>query len=296
MEKLILNLPFFPGFYESILSRTLDYAVESQAENEIERESSQEYYPDEYYPDELRLDHSDLWDSVNYGDAYRDIARDYVESFDNWMNAELNTPSGSFEFESMTMPREYNFETDRVFVYASREVMESLAASVDATKLQETIESRHKSRSGFISFYSDSLDDWQEKLADGLDSLDHNELATILCAAIADNVDEDSDWQMTICESIIENNYSYLDSHMDWTGYESKCQQWRAEKLAALIADNPDQAARLIASSDKVAALESLACEELDAATLNEWRCKDETRPYRCPITADLFAREGESA
>lgn len=292
MTKLIVNLPFFPGFYESVLSQTLDCAVNREAEDQVERESSQEYYPDEFWPDELQLDHSELRDSVDYGDANLAMARDYVAAFDHWMNQQFDTPSGSFEFESMTSPRFYNFETDRVFVYASREVMESFAASVDVAKLQKTIESRHKSRSGFISFYSDSLDDWQEKLSDGLDSLDHNELATVLCAAIADKVEDNSDWQMTICEFIMESDYEYIDKHCDWQGYETKCQQWRAEKLATLIKENPDQAARLIAAHEKVAALESLACEELDSDILALWRGRDEKKPYRCPVTADLFAGE----
>jgi hypothetical protein len=299
-QTLIVNLPFFPGFYESILSQTLDYAVERESEYQVERESSKEYYPDEYWPDELRLDHSELWDSVCYSTTYEAMARDYAESFDRWMNDNFDTAIGSFTFESMTSPRYYNFETDRLFVNVHLDVMQSLADKVDLAKLSETIEERHKSRSGFISFYSDSLADWQEKLEDGLETLDHNELATILCAAIADKVKDESRYgdgfNWTLCESIFEHDYVYLDQHCDWQGYADKCQQWRAEKLASLIADDPDQAARLIAGCDKVAALESLAVDELDDATRKAWQGREDSKPYRCPVTQDLFEGEGNAA
>jgi hypothetical protein len=300
MNNLIVNLPLFPGFYESILSQSLDHAVTQEAENLAERESSEEYYPDEFWPQELRLDHSEFWDSVSFGDAYTDMARDWVQAFDLWMNENMGTPEGSFTFESMTSPRFYNFETDRVFCFVPQSVMESLYAGIDVEKLRETIESRHTSRSGFISFYENDLDSWQEKIAEGLQYLDHNELQTILCAAIADLVAEESRYgeglNWTLCESIMESDYEYLDRHTDWQGYESKCQQWRAEKLAALIETDADQAARLIAGCERVAALESLAVAELDSDTRALWQGKLDARPYRCPETADLFAGERGAA
>lgn len=294
---VVANLPFFPGFYESILSGIMDSAVESEADNLVEKESYAEYYPETYFPDELRLDHSDLWDSVSYGDAYREIAQDYCEAFDQWAQDNLATPVNSFVFESMTSPREYNFETDRLFVTIPLAVMETLAKGVDVAKLQETIERRHKSRSGFISFYADDLESWQDKIADGIESLDHNELGTILCAAIAPHIDNDSDWQWQLCESLMENDYQYLDKHCDWQGYETACQYERANKLAKIICEDPDNAARLIASCERIAELEAMALEssEMDSDCLAAWQGKQEARAYRCPNTIDMFSGEGES-
>lgn len=293
-QTVIVNLPFFPGFYDPILSGIMDWAVEREAENMVEKESSQKYYPETYFPESLRLDHSDLWEHVNYGDAYREIAKDYCESFDQWAHDNLETPLGSFVFESMDSPRECNFTTDRVYVTVPLVVMETLANGVDVAKLAETIESRHKSYDGFISFYSHDLESWQDKIADGLDCLDHNELATILCAAIAPHIDSQSDWQWELCERLVEYDYEYLDRHFDWAAYETACQQSRADKLAALIVADPDSAARLVAGCERIAALESLALEsdEMEPEALGAWQGKQESRAYRCPVTVDMFSGE----
>jgi hypothetical protein len=297
MTNLVVNLPFFHGFYESALSQIMDNAVEYEVYNLVEKEESQEYYPESYWPEALRLDHSDLWESVSYDTAYRAIAKDWASGFDDWMNDNLGTPVNSFTFESMTSPRFYNFETDRLFVTVPVSVMESLYQGIQADKLKEIIDSRHSSRSGFISFYSADWDDWQNKLSDGLAGLDHNELATLLCAAIAPHIDERDDWLWSIDESVAPNGGQYLDSHCDWEGYETKCKQWRADKLARIIGENPDNAARLIAGCERIAALESLALEsdEMDSEALQVWQGKQEVRAYRCTETRDMFADYGSA-
>lgn len=296
-ETVTINLPFFPGFYEAILSGILDSAVEREAENMVEKEESQTYYPETYFPEALRLDHSDLWEHVSYSDAYREIAKDYCEVFDQWMNDNLETPLGSFTFESMDSPREYNFTTDRVYVTCPIAVIDSLYAGIDIAKLQAAIAARHTSRSGFISFYPDDLETWQDKIRDGLAGLDHNELGTILSAAIAPHVDNARDWQWELCESLAEYDYQYLDSHMDWQSYETACQQARADKLAALIVADMDEAARLVVGCDRIAALESMALESdaMDDESRIDWQGKEEPRAYRCPFTVDMFSGEGES-
>lgn len=296
-ETVTINLPFFPGFYESILSGILDSAVERETEYMVEKESSQRYYPETYFPEALRLDHSDLWEHVSYSDAYRDIAKDYCEVFDQWMNDNLETPLGSFKFESMDSPREYNFTTDRVYVTCPLAVIDSLYAGIDVAKLQATIEARHTSRDGFCSFYSNDLETWQDKASDGLAELDHNELGTILSAAIAPHVDNARDWQWELCESLAEHDYQYLDSHTDWQGYETACQRARADKLAALIVADMDEAARLVAGCERIAALETMALESdaMDDESRIDWQGKEETRAYRYPLTIDMFSGEGES-
>jgi len=289
---VIVNLPFFPGFYESMLSGIMDSAVESEAYNLREQEESQECYPESYWPDALRLDHSDLWAHVNYSDAYRDIAQDYCQAFDVWAQDNLATPANAFAFESMTSPREYNFTTDRLFVTVPLSVMETLCKGIDVAKLESTIKARHSSRDGFISFYDNDLETWQDKISDGLENLDHNELGTILSAAIAPHVDNESDWQWQLCESLMEHDYQYLDSHMDWQGYETACQQARGDNLAKIICEDPDNAARLIAGCERIAALESLALEsdDMDSDCIADWQGKQEGRAYRCPKTIDMFA------
>lgn len=286
MTKLVVNLPLFPGFYESILSQSLDHAVTSEAENLSEREESQQYYPETYFPEELRLDYSFLWEFVNHGDAYRQMAKDYAESFDQWMNVNCGTPEGAFAYESMIRPREYNYTTDRLFVEVPLAVMQSLFAGIDRAKLAQVIESRHSSRDGFASFYSNDIESWE---LDDLESLDHNELGTILCAAIAGQIDGENEFNWTLCESIIEQDYTYLDANTDWEGLQQRATEERAKLLAAIIESDIDHAARLIASDERIAELETLAMDELDSETKAQWAGKSDKIAYRCPVTADLF-------
>lgn len=297
MTNLIVNLPFFPGFYDSILSGLLDSAEERESEYAAEKEQSAEYYPESYWPESMQLDSGEhaqiMFDCMSYGDAYREMASDYCESFDNWMNDNFETPLDSFKFESMDSPREYNFRTDRVYVTVSMSVMQKLWQGINREKLAETIEARHKSRDGFISFYEHDIESWLERIeSDGLESLDHNELGTLLCAAIAETVESESDFNWTICEPIAETDYEYVDKHCDWQAYETKQRQARVEKLAALMAEDCDHAARLIASHEKVAELMPMALAELDNEARNQWADKLESVAYRCPLTADMFAGE----
>lgn len=293
-HTVIVNVPFFPGFYESDLSGALDIAQEREVEYNEERESSQEYHPDTFWPEELRLTGwqygEPLSDCTDYSAAYEAMARDWCESFDNWAMENIDTPANTFVFESMTSPRFYNFETDRVFCTVPLAVMESLWQGIDRDKLQAVIERRHKSRSGFISFYDSDIESWLEKSpAD----MDHNELGTVLVAAMVQAVfDDDSDLQWQICEPILENDYEYLHKHCDWQKLESKLRELRVELLAKLIEENPGQAARYIGPYERVAELLPDALAECDSDTQAAWQEKADSRPYRCPVTIDMFAGE----
>lgn len=275
-----IQVPFFPGFYESILSQALDNAVTCEAENLSERESSQEYYPDEYWPEPLRLDHSDLWQAVDYRAAYEQMAADWCSALDDWLSDTIDTKPGSFTYESMDSPRYYNFMTDRVYITASLELMQRLYDQCDKTRLSDIIKSRHTSRSGFISHYSNSLPEWQEK---PLGEWDHNELGTLLCAVIPEQPDE---WEL--CESIMERDYEYLDRALDWQKYESDCEQARAEKFARWIESDCEAAYKASQACERIAALVPLAMEELSNESREEWEAMADIVPYRCPFTMEL--------
>lgn len=293
-DTVIVNVPFFPGFYESILSQALDHVQEREVDYNDERESLQEYYPETYWPEELRLTSwqygEPLSDCTNYSAAYEAMARDWCESFDDWAMDNLATPANAFTFESMISPRFYNFETDRVFCTVPLAVMESLWQGLGRDKLQSVIESRHKSRSGFISFYDSDIESWLEKSPV---DMDHNELGTLLVAAMAQaGFGDDSDIQWQLCEPILENDYQYLDQHCNWQKLESKLRELRVELLANLLESDPDQAARYIAAHERVAELLPDALTECDSDTQAAWQEKVDSRPYRCPVTPDLFAGE----
>ena len=291
-DSVIVNLPFFPGFYESMLSQTVDSAEERQAEYDAEKEESAEFYPETYQPEELRLSASDyseiMLDCMNYRAAYEAMASDYCDAFDNWAADNLATARGSFKFESMDSPREYNFTTDRVYVTVPLAIMESLYRGLDRDKLREMIEERHTSRSGFISFYSNDIDEWEEK---EISEFDHNELGTILSAAMAPHIDDNRDFNWQLCESLFETDYEYVDSHCDWRKYEEKTREARAVKLAAWMQEDSEAAARHLTADSGARELLALALDELDSADRAEWESQFEAyaaNHYRCPLTLEL--------
>lgn len=294
VETVIVNLPFFPGFYESMLSRTLDHAEERQGECDAEKEGSEEYYPETYQPEKLRLSAADycdiMLDCMDYRGAHEAMAKDYCDAFDSWAAQNIGTPEGSFVFESMDSPREYNFTTDRVYCTVPLSVMEQLRSGIDHSTMAEMIKERHSSRSGFISFYSNDVASWDDKeTAD----FDHNELGTVLSAAMVPHVESNRDFNWTICEGIFETDYEYVDNHCDWKKHESKVTEKRAEKLAAWIKNDPDAAAaHLQRDSAARETLLPLAMDEMDTSEREAWETAFNVYAdahYRCPVTRDLF-------
>lgn len=255
-----VNVPF-PGFYESTLSHDLDSAEEmmtSDDSNEANAELEQ--------PELLRLDSNDLaeclFDAMDYGAAHGAMARDYAEAFDslagellgfgrkmrrrvfNAKTGKITATGGEYvqptiraEYEEMTSPREYNFGTDRLFMQVPLVIMRQLfkrSAANEHSTLRTCIEERFTSRSGFSSFYTTDLDSW---LAKPLAQWDHNELGTLLIAALEDagvNDDADSYYETLagrIAEDMNESAYSAVDQACDWPKYEAAKQAKRETLL-----------------------------------------------------------------
>jgi hypothetical protein len=153
MNKLESTIPF-NGFYESFISDDIDHQIGQQIEWDSDIYDLNE--------DEQQV----LWDSylsVNKGYFYNQIAEDYTNFYIDALNERLKGFTLNAKFSLLTSPKEYNFETDRIFI----EIEENHA--VDFIKyivknykkeLENTIEDRFRSRSGFISFYKNSIDLW----------------------------------------------------------------------------------------------------------------------------------------
>lgn len=300
VESVIINLPFFPGFYCSGLSETLDYAEERQGEYDAEKECSKEYYPDTFQPEELRIDASEyceiLMGAMDYRASHTAMASDYCAAFDNWAQENLGTPENAFQFESMDSPREYNFATDRVYVTCPLAVAESLLAGIDSDKLETVIKERFTSYDGFISHYSNRLSDWQAK---PLIDWDHNEYGTLLVAAIVPHIDSESEFNHSLCESIYEYDYEYVDQHCNWAKYESKIKELRAEKLAEWIETDPESAAKYVAQCKETLDILPIALGELDSESRQQWEAQAgiiAERFYRCPFTIDMFENREQGA
>lgn len=309
---LTVNLPFFPGFYESRLSAAIDWEEEGHVEN-VARESDHET-DESHLPEALHLDESDLasilFDVTDYRAAYLTLARDYVAALDlaageafgmsvkatrqryDWetKKSEPETyqrPSIRATFESMDSPREYNFTTDRVYAHIPLAVMRHILRQSKAeghATLARVIADNFTSRDGFSSFYSNDAADW---LAKPLQDWDHNELGHLLMAGLAlAGLDPESDeFGYEVTDKVIEDEgpYQAWERAVDWNKYEAKRLEARAPKLLAWIEADPDAFAAFAEKSpDIVASIIAADPDEFDGLELPEL-------PYRCPATPDLF-------
>jgi len=200
---MIINIPF-EGFYESKHSGELDSIEERFINYEIEERR------ENLEPEELG---DALYRSANYGLAFDHIARAYVVYFNEYIKEEYEIDL-ELKFESMTSPREYNFETDRVFCEISLEKAQLLFDSVPLYAIKQKIYTRFTSRSGFISSYPNRLEDWPT----AIEEWDHNQLGTLLVALLSDA--EDYDWK--IFEDMQEHNVydTAFDKCVDWVRYD----------------------------------------------------------------------------
>lgn len=170
---MVINIPF-RGFYNSWYS----YELDSIEENEVR-------YRCEYANDPLDMESREyaeiLSGNLNYQLACELIAKEYVEHFNEMIYDQFGIRL-DLEFESLSSPREYNFETDRIFCRISEEKAQELYAQIQADKFAATIKKRFTSCDGFISHYSNKIEDWIEK---PLLEWDYNELGTLLYALIS---------------------------------------------------------------------------------------------------------------
>ena len=153
MNKLESTIPF-DGFYESFISADIEYQMGQQIEWDCDiydlNESEEEILYNNYL-------------TVNTSYFYNQIAEDYTNLYIDALNERLKGFSLKANYKCFESPREYNFKTDRIFI----EIEENHA--VDFIKylvknykkeLEKKIEDRFRSRSGFISFYKNSIDLW----------------------------------------------------------------------------------------------------------------------------------------
>lgn len=201
--KTIAQIPF-PGFYESMINKGIDGAIESQVCSLMDEEFSE--------LSESEIDNA-IYRNLKFSGILDYVARQWVEYFNDYIMDECGFNPG-FIFESIKSPREYNFKTDRLFCHVSIDIMHEMLDMVSPMTWANTIRKRHSSRSGFISFYSDDPADWEKPI----DEYDHNELQTIIEAFLADNVNDE--WEWDIFERMI------YDSVFDYALNECEGRKW----------------------------------------------------------------------
>lgn len=135
MTKLIkIELPF-TGFYESIHSSQIEGAIE-------------QLFADDH--GELTTELSDAVDSaaIDYKAIHNEYAKEYIAAFASELDLTL-------EFDELTSPREYNFETDRIFAAIPAGQINKIRREVEKhADWPQCLRDNFTSYDGFWSHYS----------------------------------------------------------------------------------------------------------------------------------------------
>lgn len=148
--NLTMAIPTFTGFYESLHSATIDGEVEQSIAGdsgfiEDDDELAVEAQSAFYYSNNLLQ---------GYAKAY---AFRWVEHIQNETDFDMQA-----EFSELWSPREYSFETDRIFVKVPEETIRHMIKTMDQKVWADLIKERLAPRDGFAPFYSNDVrsHDW----------------------------------------------------------------------------------------------------------------------------------------
>ena len=200
MNKLESTIPF-DGFYESFISADI--------ENQIELDT--EYYSELYDLNEFETEllcNSFL--NINSYKFYNQIAKHYTNFYIDALNERLKGFTLKASYKCFTSPREYNFETDRIFIEIEKnhciEFIEHIVKNYKK-ELEKKIEDRFRSRSGFISFYKNDIDLWTKDFKEW----DSNMIGT--CFELFDLEEEEINYSLReyLSEIIMFNLRNTLD-------------------------------------------------------------------------------------
>ena len=153
MNKLESTIPF-DGFYESFISADIDHQIGQQIEWDCDLYDLNESEEEILYNNYLTVKTSYFYDQ---------IAEDYTNFYIDALNERLKGFRLKATYKCFTSPREYNFETDRIFIEIEEnhciEFIEHIVKNYKK-ELEKKIQDMFTSRSGFISFYKNSIDLW----------------------------------------------------------------------------------------------------------------------------------------
>ena len=194
MNKLESTIPFC-GFYCSFIDDDIYHQIGQQIEWDCDiydlNEDEQQVLEDSYL-------------SINRSYFYNEIAKDYTNFYIDALNDRLEGFNLNAKFNLLTSPREYNFETDRIFIDIEKNhAIDFIKYIIKNYKkeLEEKIKERFTSRDGFWSHYKNSLDLWTKDYSEW----DHNQIGT--CFELFDLEEEDINYSLReyLSETIMDN-------------------------------------------------------------------------------------------
>jgi hypothetical protein len=181
--KKLTTIPF-AGFYSTWHDYELDQALEMMF---TDRASGTELND--------RL-HMEAFDGIAWQGVHIQYAKAYCDAFAEEFEIALT-------FESLQSPRFYNFETDRVFAEIDLKEVRRLFKETPREIFDAVIEEEFTSRSGFISSYPNTLDEWPV-----IPEWDHNHIGALIKAHVRhcnNGEDMDQDREFSLMERYRDN-------------------------------------------------------------------------------------------
>lgn len=162
MEYKDILIPCFSGFYGSKWDDMIDRRIEDEKEHLI----------DTYDVDEKFI-RGAIGASYEYVSECKElIAKWYADIYFDLIYHELDLRF-NVESVSITSPRYYNYETDRIFATVSidmehREVLDKILELMreNHEELRQIIKDNHTSYDGFWSWMSNDVNEWPDRLDD----------------------------------------------------------------------------------------------------------------------------------
>jgi hypothetical protein len=155
LGQVVAELPF-SGFYETYHDERCTRAVMDTFQDE------QGDVPEVY-------DTASCEVGISWGAIHHQYAKEYVEYLALRDEYKVNGQHLKMTFEEMTSPREYNFESDRLFVHMDAKQMDYIRKTVEALpNYAKEIREQFTDSSGFISNYSNDASDidWTKDVLD----------------------------------------------------------------------------------------------------------------------------------
>lgn len=196
MKKFNLDICFFPGFYGTIYD-CVDNEI-TAIETEMEYQSTFENHG-------LSFD-----DFVFDWDAYKKaVAENFVDAYA--LYAKEIPFIKAITFDEIESPRFYNFTTDKIYCWFefADSWKDDMRKFMDENYdwLKNIIHEEHTSRSGFISFMDNDIDDWYNRLFVDEENIYIEDMIKYMIMS-KNNVEEMlDDINMSVYENLIETDF-----------------------------------------------------------------------------------------
>lgn len=203
MKKYEVLLNCFSGFYESIHSGVFDQEEEMIIED---------------FPGKT-------WNDFRFKQNEISYCKNYVSAIASEIGLKL-------EFMELTSPREYNFTTDKISVWITSKDLKKISSALNSDALKNLIKRRFTSRDGFISWYSNDIEEWKEKKVTDWNCV---ELGTLLDAWIIDTESKDYyenlDW---VGYEYCSGNGQYVEYERNWLTEEEELEVLKESEIEKL--------------------------------------------------------------